>query len=798
MENSEIMLEYSDDGLLLAKTTTTGLSSLYSYDRFGRVRRFIGETGVITEFQYGLSGSSIQVQVWDSVSPNGLTSFDILKKEEVDRVTVTSTHDGAIVSQKTLVADVRNVSCSLHVLDSGPELSALSWGVFPLLSHTIPIQGNLMRGPSFQQIKSSSSNNETPESPTNRHEWKFSLRGDRIGMERILDRQMWVNDSRVLTIEFDQSLSREVVYNRDRESIFSIQYDNTGLPLYFIPAASNNDHRFAMNITYDRFNRIENWKWGESRGAQVSYGRTGFATEVKTLDGLRARTIEYNEYGQPSKISLQSGRNYSFQYDIHGGLKSMETPKKSHHSFTFQYSIGFTKLVYQPPGYGPIKNSFVKYFNSYGRLHSVWLPSETGRILYDYDFLKRLTHILYSEGKISFKHKTKSTVIISMLENKYESTSHIWTNGLTKTVQAKQEFGPKMGLSSARFSYEYDSNLRPTVIKAKIGGNLMPDFIFGYNPKTGLPDQIGNFRVSQPNGNETVIFDGIAIFTKFQDGFGQPLRYTLTLQSVEVFRLDLAYYPNSHRLRQLRMSIKTVGFNDQQSYAPVKNFTYDPDGQLTSVDSIEPWRFEYDLNANLQSLTYRGNTIPLEHNEQDQIVQFGDGSYKYDPVGRVVQNAREEYYTYNSLGHLKKAWKAGRFEVDYFYDHHDRLVARKDNHGNSTQFFYGDVNHPDLVTHVYSPRENRLLHLVYDDAQRLIFFQVNRNQKYYVASDNCGTPLLIFNQNGRIVRELSRSPYGHIVYDSDPYFYLPIDFCGGILDKVCQSLLKQASLFSLF
>jgi hypothetical protein len=50
------------------------------------------------------------------------------------------------------------------------------------------------------------------------------------------------------------------------------------------------------------------------------------------------------------------------------------------------------------------------------------------------------------------------------------------------------------------------------------------------------------------------------------------------------------------------------------------------------------------------------------------------------------------------------AWKKGRFDVEYFYDHENRLMARKDNHGNTTQFLYGDVAFPKLVTHIYSPR----------------------------------------------------------------------------------------------
>ena len=74
--------------------------------------------------------------------------------------------------------------------------------------------------------------------------------------------------------------------------------------------------------------------------------------------------------------------------------------------------------------------------------------------------------------------------------------------------------------------------------------------------------------------------------------------------------------------------------------------------------------------------------------------------------------------------------------------------------------------------------------LVYDDRGHLIFAQLYRH-KYYIATDQCGTPVMVFNQYGEGIREIMRSPYGHIVYDSNPYLYLPIDFCGGLLDQVC-------------
>lgn len=58
----------------------------------------------------------------------------------------------------------------------------------------------------------------------------------------------------------------------------------------------------------------------------------------------------------------------------------------------------------------------------------------------------------------------------------------------------------------------------------------------------------------------------------------------------------------------------------------------------------------------------------------DRIIKFGEGQYKYDSRGLVIQNAREEKFHYNSKGLLIRATKRGRFDVRYFYDHMDRYI----------------------------------------------------------------------------------------------------------------------------
>ncbi|GIX94004.1 teneurin-m [Caerostris extrusa] len=52
------------------------------------------------------------------------------------------------------------------------------------------------------------------------------------------------------------------------------------------------------------------------------------------------------------------------------------------------------------------------------------------------------------------------------------------------------------------------------------------------------------------------------------------------------------------------------------------------------------------------------------------------------------------------------------------------------------------------------------------------------------ATDHTGSPLLVYDVYGDVVKEIHRGPYGHVLFDSNPNFYLPVDFQGGLLDPM--------------
>ncbi len=51
-----------------------------------------------------------------------------------------------------------------------------------------------------------------------------------------------------------------------------------------------------------------------------------------------------------------------------------------------------------------------------------------------------------------------------------------------------------------------------------------------------------------------------------------------------------------------------------------------------------------------------------------------------------------------------------------------------------------------------------------------------------MASDQNGSPLVIFDINGNVVKEIKRAPFGRIISDTNLGFYVPIGFQKGIPD----------------
>ncbi|CAG7820594.1 unnamed protein product [Allacma fusca] len=72
------------------------------------------------------------------------------------------------------------------------------------------------------------------------------------------------------------------------------------------------------------------------------------------------------------------------------------------------------------------------------------------------------------------------------------------------------------------------------------------------------------------------------------------------------------------------------------------------------------------------------------------------------------------------------------------------MVTRKDNYGNVTQYFYTHPENPSLITHIYNPRDGRLMTLMYDDRSHLIFAQIFHSVENRLEPQPFGTTTTAF------------------------------------------------------
>ena len=364
------------------------------------------------------------------------------------------------------------------------------------------------------------------------------------------------------------------------------------------------------------------------------------------------------------QVTLTSGRTFSYAYDESSGLKSLGLPSgSSSHSFSVQPSMGYYKLTYNPPGSSSGAHAYVEHYDSDGRRLFVMFPGESGRIVYLYN-QSQLVEEVSGDRRVKYSDVSTGSVI-SVVDRDFQSRSEQAANDGV-IFEDKTEYGAKTSLASFRFVYGYDAAMRVSSIKGRIGGQVLTESLLTYQPKTGALEQFGQFKTSRLRLNETSYFDGTAIFTRVLNGYLDLAQSSLTLHNVEVFRMELSY-DSKGRMNQSRTYTRYVGL---KSYVNIKNYTYDQDGQLVAVEAPESWRFSYDPHGNLAKLTYRGNTIPMQHNAFDRLIKFGEGAYQYDDAGNVIQNAREEKFQWSASGLLVRAVKKGVFDVrsvPFFY-----------------------------------------------------------------------------------------------------------------------------------
>lgn len=475
-------------------------------------------------------------------------------------------------------------------------------------------------------------------------------------------------------------------------------------------------------------------------------------------------------------MTTGGGSDYLLEYDNAGAFESITTPRGHIHSFGVSTSIGVYEYQYRAPS---SRDMYKIQYNDLGEIVSIVYPQGSGRVNYVYNRQGKLEICVAGLRSTRFNYQeiTGLLKIAEVSQSGFElKTEYKYHGGALK--EQREKYGSKTGLDNVHLKFQYDGNGRIASVEIEVNGKSIQSYSIKRNQNTGNVEAVGDLKIFgiPHHFNRTIVEDSSKSFLKTmdRDPVGRLREIVIIVKGSQVFKLDIQY-DSRGKVKHRKLDIKGSAYAD--------NVIYDEDGHVSEVKGSGHWKYMYDENGNGIQVVEQGDKSSLIYDSGDRVIQVGELlRYTYDSRGFLVQRGAEKFQ-YDDKGHLIHAVKKDNYKVWFFYDHLDRLISWRDDRGNVTQFIYADPQSPNLLTHIHYPLTSTNFLLQYDQQNALVSIVASDLHKYYVGTDQNGSPLAVFTSHGNLVKEIHRSPFGKVVKDTAPEFYLPIDFHGGIVDK---------------
>jgi RHS repeat-associated protein len=263
------------------------------------------------------------------------------------------------------------------------------------------------------------------------------------------------------------------------------------------------------------------------------------------------------------------------------------------------------------------------------------------------------------------------------------------------------------------------------------------------------------------------------LFTPFHsyDNLGRVAGHTHTVNGNNIYSIQLTY----DSLGNISRKTETAA-----GATTTWGYSYDVDGQLTTVtrNGTTYETYGYDVNGNRTTFSMPGSNFIAAFDNQDRIIQQGGTTYQFNADGQLTQLGTNTFQ-YSARGELLQANVNGE-GITYTYDGAGRRVGKTNSTG-TYQYLYGNQKKPFQLTATIDP-DGDLTAYYYDDGSKLIAFD-EAGTRFYVATDQLGSPRVIVDATGNLVQLLEYDPFGQLTFDSDPDVNIPVGFAGGLLDS---------------
>ena len=517
-----------------------------------------------------------------------------------------------------------------------------------------------------------------------------------------------------------------------------------------------------VKYKYDELGRLIQSKQGK-RIMHYSYNERGNVEEVHNVQRDTKTTYTYDLLDRIIQTTHSDGSTEHFEYDSNGNLRTRTVPTPADHTFTYN---GVNKRT----GYtSPLQNQTIYTYDKQRRVTRVTKPS--GKSIDSTYTDGRITTVTTPESTIHYAYGCQNN--ISSITKEDESITLTYDGNLvTSIVQS--------GLLNETLAYTYNNDFR---LNSFTYASQTESYTYD---KDGLLIQSGDYTLTRDpqNGLTTGITDGTLNVEQTYNAFGE-----LKTQKSQNFKLKL----KREEARIVKQDSKIVdyfvnkkGKTKKRVNRTILHYTYDNRDRLIEVregkkaqNLVE--QYSYDANGNRISATVYGETTTASYTLDDQLVVYGENSYKYDEDGYLVEKTTPNgttTYNYGTLGELREV-NTPTQAITYKHNANNQRVAKLIDGQIVEKYLWADLT---TLLAVYDDNDNLVQRFEYAEQRMPLSMTDTNGTKYYLHYDQVGTLKAVSDANHKNIKEISYDTYGNILSDSNTSFKVPFGFAGGLYD----------------
>ncbi|CAM4869415.1 unnamed protein product [Rotaria socialis] len=747
IDDSGLSTQFSyDNGLLTGVIKNNIIRNHFIYNKAGHIQQIIHEDGYFNELITSANHSFYRI---DIIGPNENTTYLMSKSKTIQLKN----------NQPRLVRrDLSNSTIITSSLNPSVKLISSSNRSLTLKNRHQTIEFN-----SSSQFLNSLVYSVLP-----------------YDNEHVRSCHLKINNNIILTMLFDHSENKLIIQDYKQNEILTMIYSDK-----YRLQSINTKGFLPISYTYkDNDQKLSSWKIG-SYYEEFLYDTRGRLIEIQRFNDLSSIKYSYGHGEQPVGITYGSQSNVMLRKDSTGSITGIIMPNQAEHTLEYRTYFNSYRLIY----YG--LHTQIWEYDSKSNLQRIYFPFQR-LITYKYDENNRLIYSFTDGGKTSYEYlKSQKKIHIAyprgqIYEQIYEYNNNSLLSNLIDYYYDKYSYI----ISYIKYNSINSFELRFIFSKAyernfleNYSTNYQLSYQLNYNENYGYLQSNSFVRLTYPTIYECFIKDysnSITISRRI-DEYKRLKELNLNYKNQKRLTIEFIYNNKQLLLEQIKITL-----NELEKYS----YTYEYDNlkRLISIknnqNSID--YYQYDLNNNLNST----KSYPsIQYNQWNQIVQIATNenltlNYKYDQNGFLHAISNNKLYLFNSFGLLIK-YKYNQLVIDFIYDNEQRLIMKLyPVTGYYLRFIYGNQQQRRMITHIYNSQLKLLTIIYYDHQNNLIGFEQNE-KKYFLLTDDIGSPLFMYDNNGLLVQEKFYGLYGQILIEknyNDKVFF-PFGFAGLLLDE---------------